>query len=114
MTGSAFSDLGLTAKTDGCACCSPTHQIDTDGVRLTETDAIAGTVSAEYSVDGMTCSHCVSSVTEELTAIPGVLDVSVELNRGVASHVRIISRKPVETRLVQEAVEDAGYRLASR
>ena len=114
MTGSAFSDLGLTAKRDGCACCSPIQQTETGGTRDREADAIPGMVSAEFSVDGMTCSHCVSSVTEELTAIPGVLDVSVELNRGVASHVRIISRKPVETRLVQEAVEDAGYRLASR
>ncbi|GAA4045314.1 hypothetical protein GCM10022282_01980 [Agromyces indicus] len=113
MTGSAFSDLGLTAKTAGCACCSPIQQTETGGTRHREADAIAGTASAEYSVDGMTCSHCVSSVTEELTAIPGVLDVSVELNRGVASQVRIISRRPVEARLVQEAVEEAGYRLAS-
>ena len=114
MTSPTFSDLGLTAKSNGCACCSPAHLTDTDRVDGSETHVIPGTVSVEYSVDGMTCAHCVSSVTEELTAIPGVLDVSVELNRGFPSHVRIVSRQPVDTRLVQEAVEEAGYRLASR
>jgi cation transport ATPase len=29
-----------------------------------------------YTVTGMTCGHCVSSVTEELAALEGVTDVS--------------------------------------
>ena len=32
-----------------------------------------------YSVPGMTCGHCVNSVTSELTAVAGVTEVSVDL-----------------------------------
>ena len=32
-----------------------------------------------YNVTGMTCGHCVAAVTEEVSAIPGVSEVKVEL-----------------------------------
>ena len=38
--------------------------------------------TATYTVSGMTCGHCVSSVTEEVTNIPGVTDVQVDLASG--------------------------------
>lgn len=112
MTASTFSDLGLTAKTDGCTCCSHSHQGD-DG-DTADRDAVIGAVSSEYMVEGMTCSHCVSSVADEIRMVQGVIDVSVDLNAGIASRVRVVSRHAIETRLVQEAVEAAGYRFASR
>jgi cation transport ATPase len=40
-----------------------------------------------FSVDGMTCAHCVHHVTTELTAIPGVRDVSIDLVNGGSSPV---------------------------
>ena len=39
----------------------------------------------ELSVDGMTCGHCVMSVSEELSEIPGVKNVEVILNSGGTS-----------------------------
>ena len=63
-----------------------------------------------YTVTGMTCSHCVASVTEEVTKIPGVTDVQVDLASGA---VAIASEEPVAERSVREAVEEAGYELAS-
>ena len=62
-----------------------------------------------YTVTGMTCSHCVSSVTEEISGIDGVTDVAVDLPTGA---VTVTSSKPLDDADVQAAVEEAGYQLA--
>ena len=38
--------------------------------------------TATYPVTGMTCAHCVASVTEEVAEVPGVTDVAVDLEAG--------------------------------
>ena len=58
----------------------------------------------------MTCSHCVGSVTEEVSSIPGVTDVQVDLASGA---VTITSETPVEETAVKAAVDEAGYELVS-
>ncbi|WP_277453599.1 heavy-metal-associated domain-containing protein [Janibacter sp. DB-40] len=65
--------------------------------------------TSTYTVTGMTCGHCVSSVTEEVQEIPGVEDVAVELESGA---VTITSAEPVDESAVRSAVEEAGYQLA--
>ena len=65
--------------------------------------------TAEYTVTGMTCGHCVASVTEEVQEIDGVTDVQVDLSSGA---VRVISDQPVPEDRVKAAVEEAGYQLA--
>lgn len=65
-------------------------------------------------VEGMTCGHCVSSVTEELTALEGVSDVSVDLVKGGSSPVTITSSRPLETAEVSEAVAEAGYSVVGQ
>lgn len=67
------------------------------------------TSTASYTVTGMTCSHCVHAVTEEVTGIPGVTDVQVDLTSGALT---ITSQSPVEKAAVQAAVDEAGYALA--
>jgi copper chaperone len=62
-----------------------------------------------YTVTGMTCGHCVASVTEELSEIDGVTDVAVDLPTGA---VTVTSTAPVDTADVRAAVEEAGYQLA--
>jgi copper chaperone len=62
-----------------------------------------------YTVTGMTCGHCVSSVTEEITEIDGVTDVAVDLPTGA---VTVTSRNPLDATAVRAAVEEAGYQLA--
>lgn len=61
-----------------------------------------------YTVTGMTCGHCVASVTEEVSAIGGVEDVTVALDTGL---VTITSGAPVDPVAVRSAVEEAGYQL---
>lgn len=63
-----------------------------------------------YTVSGMTCGHCVSSVTEEVGAIDGVQQVDVELSSGL---VTITSDRDVSAEDVRAAVTEAGYQLAS-
>ena len=65
--------------------------------------------TAEYTVTGMTCGHCVASVTEEVQEIEGVTDVQVDLPSGA---VRVTSDQPVSDAAVKAAVEEAGYQLA--
>ena len=64
--------------------------------------------TSTYTVTGMTCGHCVSSVTEEVTKIPGVTDVQVELATG---SVTVTSEAPVDAAAVKDAVDEAGYEL---
>jgi copper chaperone len=63
-----------------------------------------------YTVTGMTCGHCVASVTEEISEIDGVTDVAVDLPTGA---VTVTSTTPVDPAAVRAAVEEAGYQLAS-
>jgi copper chaperone len=62
-----------------------------------------------FTVTGMTCDHCVRSVTEEVGAVDGVTDVQVDLASG---RVEVASSRPLTVEKVREAVEEAGYRLA--
>ena len=64
--------------------------------------------TSEYTVTGMTCGHCVASVTEEVQEISGVSDVQVDLSTG---SLRFTSEQPVSELDVRAAVEEAGYRL---
>ena len=65
--------------------------------------------TSEYTVTGMTCGHCVASVTEEVQEISGVTDVQVDLATG---SLRFASEQPVSDADVRAAVEEAGYQLA--
>lgn len=58
----------------------------------------------------MSCGHCATSVREEITEIPGVRAVDVDLASG---SVTIESDSVLEAAAIKTAVEDAGYQLAS-
>ena len=62
---------------------------------------------ANYTVTGMTCGHCVSSVTEEVSEVPGVTDVDVDLATG---RLTVTSETPVDGE-IRSAVRAAGYQL---
>ena len=63
-----------------------------------------------YAVAGMTCDHCVNAVTGELTRLPGVKAVAVDLTEGL---VTVDSAGPLDDAAVREAVDEAGYTLVS-
>lgn len=66
--------------------------------------------TATYTVSGMTCNHCVLSVTEEVGAVDGVTDVRIDLASG---SLTVTSDEPISEDTIREAVVEAGYQLAS-
>jgi len=68
-------------------------------------------ITTTYVVNGMTCGHCVQAVTTELTGVPGVHDVRVDLAAGTAT---VTSDQPLDAATVRTAVDEAGYELADR
>lgn len=63
-----------------------------------------------YTVTGMTCQHCVGAVTGEVSQIPGVTAVQVDLPTG---QVTVTSDEPVDVDAIRASVDEAGYELAS-
>jgi copper chaperone len=65
-----------------------------------------------YAVAGMTCGHCVHAVSEEIGALAGVSDVTVELNANGSSAVQVTSAQPLSEADIAAALDEAGdYRL---
>jgi len=61
-----------------------------------------------FAVTGMTCGHCVSAVEREVSGIPGVSAVQVDLERGT---VQVTSANAVERETLAAAITEAGYEL---
>ncbi|WP_193509333.1 heavy-metal-associated domain-containing protein [Cryobacterium sp. BB736] len=116
-------DLGLTDKharaSAGCGCgggmcaCGG-HGEGGHGHGHSHQSAapVANVVTTDLAVTGMTCGHCVSSVTEELSEVAGVESVSVSLNAGGVSRVTVASQSPLDAEALRAAVTEAGYSLA--
>ena len=66
-------------------------------------------VTSTYTVTGMTCEHCVKAVTSEISELPGVDAVQVDLASGA---VTVTSAAPLAADQVRAAVDEAGYELA--
>lgn len=60
-----------------------------------------------YVVEGMTCAHCVASVTEEVSEVPGVEAIEIDLNSGDLQ----VTGENVSDDAVRAAVETAGYKV---
>ncbi len=86
-----------------CACGTESAQAETTA----EAAAADGKV---YSVGGMTCGHCVSSVSGEIGKVGGVTGVAVDLPTGAVT----VSGAGFTDEEIRAAVEQAGYQLASR
>jgi copper chaperone len=63
----------------------------------------------EYVVKGMTCEHCVLSVTEEVSEVVGVEQVDVDLASGRLA----VRGTGVNDDAVHSAVADAGYEVVA-
>lgn len=59
-----------------------------------------------YTVKGMTCEHCVASVAEEVSEVPGADEVRVDLASG-----RVTVVGDAEGAAVRAAVGEAGYEV---
>ena len=67
--------------------------------------------TVELSINGMTCGHCVASVTEELSEVPGVLNVEVILNSGATSKDTVVTNTELDDNALRDAVSEAGFEL---
>ena len=67
--------------------------------------------TVELSINGMTCGHCVASVTEELSEVPGVLNVEVILNSGATSKASVVTNTELDDNALRDAVSEAGFEL---
>ena len=106
-----MQDLGITdisASGGGCACggagCGGHAHGSEHGQHIEG--------GQSFEVAGMTCEHCVASVTEELSALGGVDAVSVDLHPGAASTVVVSASRALTQEEIRAAIEDAGYSLA--
>lgn len=68
------------------------------------------TATANVTVQGMTCGHCVAAVQHEVGQVPGVTRVDVDLATGAVS---IASEGPVDLVAVAAAVDEAGYQVVT-
>jgi copper chaperone len=63
----------------------------------------------EYTVRGMSCTHCVLSVREEVSEVAGVAAVDVDLASGSLT----VTGAGVDEQAVRTAVAEAGYEVAA-
>ena len=90
---------------DGCGC-------GHGGSATTQTVATASSATV-VGVTGMTCSHCVSSVTEELSEVEGVASVTVNLVENGTSTVSVHSAAPLSIPVLEAAIAEAGYTVVA-
>ena len=65
--------------------------------------------TTQYTVNGMTCGHCVLSVREEVAEVDGVSAVDVDLPTGRMQ----VRGSGVDAAAVRAAVAEAGYEVAA-
>ena len=62
-----------------------------------------------YTVEGMTCQHCVNAVSGEVGQLPGVSDVAVDLDGGTVT----VTGEQIDDDAVRAAVDEAGYQVTT-
>ena len=65
-------------------------------------------ITTTYTVSGMTCGHCVQAVTTEVSALPRVTAVAIDLPTGA---VTVTSDVTIDVDAVRAAIDEAGYAL---
>jgi copper chaperone len=60
-----------------------------------------------YTVEGMTCQHCINAVGGEVGQLPGVTTVAVDLDRGTVT----VTGGQIDDNAVRAAIDEAGYRV---
>jgi copper chaperone len=62
-------------------------------------------------VKGMSCQHCVMSVTKALNQLEGIQNVQVDLQK---EEVRFDNTKALALNRIEKAIEEAGYEVFSQ
>jgi len=67
-------------------------------------------MATSLKVKGMSCQHCVMSVTKALGQLDGIRNVQVDLAKG---EVRFDNTKGIASNRIEKAISDAGYEVVS-
>lgn len=59
-------------------------------------------------IKGMSCNHCVTTITKVLNNIKGIKNVKVSLEKGEAT---FDEEKPVDVNMIKEQIRKAGYEV---
>lgn len=94
----------------GCGCCSPAGHAPKAPAAVVMSDAGAS-AQRTFSLEGLTCGHCVQTVQKAVSALEGVESASVDLVPSGRSGLTVAG--PVSEAAVRQAVTSAGYTLAS-
>ena len=82
----------------------------TDSALETESVREEKVMATTMKVKGMSCQHCVMSVTKALNQLEGIKNVQVDLAKG---EVRFDNTKNITSDRIQKAITDAGYEVIS-
>lgn len=92
----------------GCGCgCSGGGEPHVARPTVADTNEAHYPYSAELTVEGMHCEHCLAAVEAALDGIGGVW-----ARASLPDHVRVLSKDPIDSDALVAAVESAGYRMA--
>jgi len=95
-----------------CGCSNENNANTSQGLQITTRDqATPLSIQTELKISGMTCGHCVSSVTEELKELPGVQNVDVVLDAQGISTATVTATENLSEERIREAIDEAGYKL---
>ncbi|MCB1168711.1 MAG: heavy-metal-associated domain-containing protein [Leptospiraceae bacterium] len=64
----------------------------------------------EIKVEGMSCQHCVRSVTEAVQSVAASASVDVDLDSGL---VKIDNADDAQKGAIEGAIEEQGYEIAA-
>jgi formate dehydrogenase gamma subunit len=78
------------------------------GIEEIETEKEENAMPSTIKVKGMSCQHCVMSVTKALNQLEGIKNVQVDLAKG---EVRFDNMKEVASNRIEKAIQDAGYEV---
>ena len=68
-------------------------------------------MATTLKVKGMSCQHCVMSVTKVLSQLEGIKNVQVDLAKG---EVRFDNLKEIASNRIEKAISDAGYEVVQQ
>jgi copper chaperone CopZ len=89
-------------------CCTPDGSCKT--TTAAEGTSTEGTTTV-YRVSGMTCGHCRTAITNEVSPLAGVRAVEVDLEAGT---VAVTTDGEPDDKAVAAAIDEAGYELTGR
>jgi copper chaperone CopZ len=103
------------ASASGCSCCSPAtpaHEAPAAvGIPAAETPDAAAAARRTFTLEGLTCGHCVKTVETAVSALDGVESASVDLVPGGTSRLNVAGDASDEA--VRASVISAGYSVAA-